>query len=303
MGSEVLFPSAWLGLAVEFAPPFLLLRDVLPGVLLHHLRQLLFVGRNPQGRVEAFHSPQGIRPQVLVADHYLRTFVGFVGSLGGPDVPHVPLRLAFDKGIGVSDGPVAHTSFGLPSLVSPSARAVPVQGGGRYIPGVPDEQHEGASWEGRSQVRRADRAVRLLDDNPVSFLGIGKPGVGNPRDEKAYPFKPRLGVRVSHHEILATKAFRTRVRVEITEELAHEGFVPQPSTCYVPHHGSQPRAAASARAENPHEPVCSEFVHNLHCGQRVRERQSPERTPSSGYRTERLQSFESPTHYIRNPAG
>src|SRR5918995_6359636 len=166
MRSEVLHPSTRLGLAVEFAPPFLLLGDVLPGVLLHHLRQLLFVGRNPQGRVEAFHSPQGIRPQVLVADHYLRTLVGFVGSLGCPDVPHVPLRLAFDEGIGVSAGPVAHTSFGFSPLVSLSAGAVPVQGGGRYVPGVPDEQHEGASREGRSQVRSADRTVWLFDDYP-----------------------------------------------------------------------------------------------------------------------------------------
>src|SRR3712207_8674365 len=39
MGGEVLPPSARLGLAVKFAPPFLLLGDVLPGVLLHHLHQ------------------------------------------------------------------------------------------------------------------------------------------------------------------------------------------------------------------------------------------------------------------------
>src|SRR5918995_1352393 len=209
MGGEIFPPSAWLGLAVEFAPPFLLLRDVLPGVLLHHLRQLLLVRRNPQGRVEAFHSPQGIRPQVLVADHYLRAFVGLVGSLGCPDVSHVSLRLSFDEGIGVSAGPIAHDSFGFAPLVSPSARAVSVHGGGCYIPGVPDEQHEGASWEGRSQVRRAHRAVRLLDDYPLSFFGTGEPGVGNPRDEKAYPFEPRLPVSVGHHEILAPKAFRT----------------------------------------------------------------------------------------------
>src|SRR5215212_1998483 len=211
MGSEVLPPSSRPGLAVKFAPPFLLLRDVLPGVLFHHLRQLVLVRRNPQGRVDAPHGPQGVRPQVLVADHYLRTFVGFVGSLGGSDVSHIPLRLALDEGVGVSAGPVAHTSFGFAPLVSPSARAVPVYGGGRYVPGVPNEQHEGASWEGSSQVRRAHRAVRLLDDYPLSFLSIGKPGVGNPRDEAAYPFEPRLPVGVSHHEILAPKAFRTRI--------------------------------------------------------------------------------------------
>src|SRR5215210_8466300 len=101
------------------------------------------------------------------------------------------------------------------------------------------------------------------------------PGVGNPRDKAADPFKPRLRVRVSHHEIPAPKAFLTRPRVEIPKELAHEGLVPQPSTCYVPHHGGKPRAAAAPRAENPHEPVRSEFVHDLHCGGWGRERQSP----------------------------
>src|SRR5215212_3141396 len=192
MGSEVLPPSTRLGLAVEFAPSFLLLGDVLPGVLFHHSRQLLLVRRYPQGRVDAPHGPEGIRPQVLIADQYLRTFVGFVGSLGCPNVSHVPLRLAFDEGVGVSAGPVAHNSFGFAPLVSPSARAVPIYGGGRYVPGVPDEQHEGASWEGRSQVRRTHRAVWLLDDYPLSFLCMGKPGVGNPRDEEANPFEPRL---------------------------------------------------------------------------------------------------------------
>ena len=139
MSSEILPPSARLGLAVEFAPPFLLLRDVLPGVLFHHSRQLLLVHRHPQGRVDAPHGREGVRPQVLVADHYLRTFVGFVGSLGCPDVSHVALCLAFDEGIGVSVGPVPHGSFGFAPLVSLSARAVPVQGGGCYIPWVPDE--------------------------------------------------------------------------------------------------------------------------------------------------------------------
>src|ERR687898_2788470 len=85
MGSEVLPPSTRIGLAVEFAPSFLLLGNVLPGVLFHHSRQLFLVRRYPQGRVEAFHSPKGVRPQVLVADHYLRTFVSFVGYLGCPD--------------------------------------------------------------------------------------------------------------------------------------------------------------------------------------------------------------------------
>src|SRR5215211_129331 len=236
MGSEVLPPPAWLRLAVEFAPPFLFLVNVLPGVLLHHSRQLVLVRRNPQGRVDAPHGPEGVSSHVLVTDLYFRTFVGFVGSLGGPDVSHIPLRLAFDEGLGVSAGPVPHGSFGFSPLVSPSARAMPVYGGGCYVPGVPDEQHEGTSREGRSQVRSTDRAVRLFDDYQVSFLGIGKPGVGNPRDEETYPFEPRLPVRVGHHEILAPKAFRTRARVEIPEELAHEGLVPQPSTRYVPHH-------------------------------------------------------------------
>src|SRR5215218_3426352 len=49
MGSKVLPPSAGLGLAVEFAPSFLLLGNVLPGVLFHHSRQLLLVRRNLQG--------------------------------------------------------------------------------------------------------------------------------------------------------------------------------------------------------------------------------------------------------------
>src|SRR5829696_1766735 len=282
MGSEVLPPSARLGLAVEFAQPFLLLGDVLPGVLLHHSRQLLLVRRHPQAPVNAPHGPEGVRPEVLVADHYLWTFVGFVGSLGCPDVSHIPLRLPFDEGVGVSAGPVPHSSFGFAPLVSPSARAVPVHGGGCYVPGVPDEQHEGASWEGRSQVRRTHRAVWLLDDYPVSFLGIGKPGIGNPRDEEAYPFEPRLPVRVGHHEILAPKAFRTRARVEIPEEFAHKGLVPQPSTRHVPHHRGQPRAAASARAENPHKPLRSEFLHELHCGRQSREWQSPRKGAPGG---------------------
>ena len=66
--------------------------------------------------------------------------MGLVGSVGGPDVFHVPVRLAFDEGLGVSAGPVSHDSFGFSPLVSPSSRDVPVQGGGRYIPGIPDEQ-------------------------------------------------------------------------------------------------------------------------------------------------------------------
>jgi hypothetical protein len=65
--------------------------------------------------------------------------------------------------------------------------------------------------------------------------------------------------------------------VEIPEELAHEGLVPQPSSRYVPHHRGKPRTAASARAENPHEPVCSELVHDLHCGRLGREWQSTEK--------------------------
>src|SRR5829696_6375097 len=233
----------------------------------------------PQGGVDAPHGPQGLRPQVLIADHYLRTFVGFVGSLGGPNVSHVPLGLSFDEGVGVSAGPVPHTSFGFSPLVSPSAKAMPVHGGGCYVPGVPYEQHEGTSREGRSQVRHADRAVRLLDDYPLSFLGSGKPGVGNPQDEVAYPFEPRLpvcAVCVSHHEILTPKAFRTRVRVGIPEELAHEGLVPQPSARHVPHHRGKPRATAAPCSENPHEVVRSELVHELHCGRQCREWQNPE---------------------------
>src|SRR5215208_7484921 len=231
----------------------------------------------PQGRVDAPHGPHGLRPQVLIADHYLRTFVGFVGSLGGPNVSHVPLGLSFDEGVGVSAGPVPHTSFGFSPLVSPSARAMPVQGGGCYVPGIPDEQHEGTSREGRSQVRRTDRAVRLLDDYPVSFLGIGKPGVGNPRDEEAYPFEPRLPVRLSHHEIFAPKAFRTRARVEIPEEFAHEGLVPQPSTRHVPHHRGQPRAAASARAEYDRIEVMQDAIREL---RRTPYRRSSQNSPS-----------------------
>ena len=65
--------------------------------------------------------------------------------------------------------------------------------------------------------------------------------------------------------------------MEIPEELAHEGLVPQPSSRYVPHHRGKPRTAASARAENPHEPVCSELVHDLHCGRLGREWQSTEK--------------------------
>src|SRR5215208_5216819 len=62
MGGEVLPPSARLRLAVEFAPPFLLLRDVLPGVLSHHSRQLVLARRYPQCRVDVPHRPEGIRP-------------------------------------------------------------------------------------------------------------------------------------------------------------------------------------------------------------------------------------------------
>src|SRR5918993_2141227 len=60
MGGEVLPPSARLALAVEFAPPFLLLRDVVPGVLSHHTRQLVLTRRYPQCRVDAPHRPEGI---------------------------------------------------------------------------------------------------------------------------------------------------------------------------------------------------------------------------------------------------
>src|SRR5215213_9921438 len=52
---EVLPPPTRGGLAVELPIPFVLLGDLLPGVLLHHPRQLPFVYKNPQRRVDPLH--------------------------------------------------------------------------------------------------------------------------------------------------------------------------------------------------------------------------------------------------------
>src|SRR5215208_467064 len=52
---QVLLPPPRGGLAVEPALPLVLLGDVLPGVLLHHPRQLPFVYRDPQRRVDPLH--------------------------------------------------------------------------------------------------------------------------------------------------------------------------------------------------------------------------------------------------------
>src|SRR5215216_4265394 len=61
LGGQVLSPPPRGGLAVELALPLVLLRDVLPRVLLHDPRQLPFVYRDTQRRVEPLHGLQSIR--------------------------------------------------------------------------------------------------------------------------------------------------------------------------------------------------------------------------------------------------
>src|ERR671910_2998709 len=100
-GGEIFPPAARLRLAVELAPALLLLRDVLPGVLLHSPCQLMFVHRYTERRVDASHGAQSVCPEFLVADHDFRTSVGVVGQLGVTRVLHVDVRPAPGERVGV----------------------------------------------------------------------------------------------------------------------------------------------------------------------------------------------------------
>src|SRR5829696_2517201 len=99
--SEILLPASWGCLAVKLASALLLLRDVLPGVLLHSPCQLMFVYRYTERRVDASHGAQSVCPEVLVADHDFRTSVGVVGHLGVTRVLHVDVRPAPGERVGV----------------------------------------------------------------------------------------------------------------------------------------------------------------------------------------------------------
>src|ERR687889_1067014 len=69
--------------------------------------------------------------------------------------------------------------------------------------------------------------------------------------EVPYGVDPTPTRRVSHDEVGAYQVRLLRPAVEVAEELAHHGLLPDHMMTRISHHAPEPRAAAAPRAEDP----------------------------------------------------
>src|SRR5918911_3348330 len=69
--------------------------------------------------------------------------------------------------------------------------------------------------------------------------------------EVPYGVDPTPTGRVSHDEVRACQVRLLRPAVEVAEELAHHGLLPDQMPARISHHAPEPRAAAAPRTEDP----------------------------------------------------
>src|SRR5215211_4628261 len=69
--------------------------------------------------------------------------------------------------------------------------------------------------------------------------------------EVPYGVDPTLTRRVSHDEVGAYQVRLLCPAVEVAEELAHHGLLPDQMPARISHHAPQPRAPTAPRAEDP----------------------------------------------------
>src|SRR5215211_9349332 len=69
--------------------------------------------------------------------------------------------------------------------------------------------------------------------------------------EVPYGVDPTHTGRVSHDEVGTYQIRRLRPAVEVAEELADHGLLPDQMPARISHHAPEPRAAAAPRAEDP----------------------------------------------------
>src|ERR687889_1115222 len=69
--------------------------------------------------------------------------------------------------------------------------------------------------------------------------------------EVPYGVDPTLTRRVSHDEVGAYQVRLLCPAVEVAEELAHHGLLPDQMPARISHHAPEPSAAAAPRAEDP----------------------------------------------------
>src|SRR5919112_3057868 len=210
LGGQVLLPAAGLGLAVELALALLLLWYVLPGVLLDRARKPGLLHGDLQGRVDAPHRAQCVRPQVLVADHHLAAPVRLVGLLGVSHVPYVPFGLALHEGIWPALGQRRRLLLAaLPHQVGgPGSLLVGVEVGSDDVPRVADEQDHTALGNGLHEQRSPHRALRLLYDQvpPAFACYLGETRGGRVEDEPPHRVQPELLVAGPENEVLVLAA-------------------------------------------------------------------------------------------------
>src|SRR5919107_5068894 len=250
LGGQVFPPAARLGLASFLALALLLPWYVLPGVLLNRARKPGLLHGDLQGRVDVPHRAQCIGPQVLVANHYLAAPVRLVGLPGLLYLLHVGVRAHPRVGVGVSVQ-LRPTSLVFPSPREPASLAAGVHTRGDDVSRVPDQEDHTALWQGLHEQRRTYGAVRLLYDEVSAPCNLGEPG-GRPAEDQV-PHWPEPGLLVGFSEdgVPAQLTVPHPEVIEVAEEISYQRLVPHGVSVEALHHGAKPRAATTARAEDP----------------------------------------------------
>src|SRR5215211_9521828 len=217
-------------------------------------RKLTFVDGYPERRVDTPHGAEGVGPQVLVADHHLGALVGVVGLFGVASVLHVDVGPAPRERVGVFVGQrIALPSAFVLALVEPVSLTGSVQRRGHHVPWVPDQEYHAALGQGLHEQGGPDRAVRLLDNEEVVGAEAGSCVLRAVEHEVPYGVDPTPTCRVGHDEVGTEEVRRLRPAVEVAEELAHHGLLPDQMPTLFSHHAPEPGAAAAPRAEDPED--------------------------------------------------
>src|SRR5215207_157520 len=151
-------------LAVEFTLPLLLFRDVLPGVLIYSFGEPRLLYRDVQLAVHTLHGPQGVGPQILVADHYLAALMRLVSPPCTPHVLQVGVGVAPHESVRVRLGErLRATAPFAPSPGLPTTLPGGVEPGGDNVPRVTDQEHHPTLRQGLHDQAGTHRAAGFLD--------------------------------------------------------------------------------------------------------------------------------------------
>src|SRR5918998_239126 len=174
---KVLAPRLRRGLAVELALPLLLFRNVLPGVLLHGFGVPCLLYGDVQLAVHTLDRPQGVCPQVLVADYHLAAPMRFVGPPCAPHVLQVGVGVAPHESVRVRLGERLRTTAPFaPAPGLPTTLPGRIEPGGDNIPRVTDQEHhptlrQGLHYQGEPGAPCTSRA-----EDPDHVLGSDTTG-------------------------------------------------------------------------------------------------------------------------------